>query len=187
MVEATSFLPEKVTKDTFIRNEVPEDMGGGAFGLLTAQIDEKATAKKHQFEGIGMPGVLAVASTHFGAPLVLNSMAAENALISQPFWVVGQEGMSTDLAYSLFLRSEQGKVVPKNCPVSAILLVAIGYDRSYVCGALSPCATHRFNPALVWEIPFVYLKDWPVEANGLRCDWTMGNRRTFEIPHAGIR
>jgi hypothetical protein len=187
LVEATSFTPEKVTKDTNIRNQVPEDLEGGPFGLLTSQVDEKATEKLRQFADIEMPGVLAIASTHFGASIVFNSMAAENALISQPFWVAGREGMSTDLACSLFLRGEDGEVVRKNCSLSAVLLVAVGSDRSYVCGALSPCATFRFNSALLWQIPFIYLMDWPVEKNKLRCEWTMGNQRAFEIPHAGIR
>lgn len=188
MVEATSLLPERITKETAIPNRFPEDMEGGAFGLLTAQIDETATKKMHQFKGIGMPGILAIASTHFGAPLVMNAMAAENTLVSQPFWVAGQEGMSTDLAYALFLRGEDGAVVPKNTGISAILFVAVGTDRSYVCGSVSPCAMHRFNPVHLWEIPFAYLKDWPVEKNRLRLAWTLGSSpKPLEIPHAAIR
>jgi len=46
--------------------------------------------------------------------------------------------MSTDLKYSLFLRTEDGQVVVKNREISAVLLVAVGSDRSYVCGALHP-------------------------------------------------
>jgi hypothetical protein len=185
-VEATSFHPTKVTKDTCIKNVVPESMSGQAFGRLTTQIDQKAFDKTYQLEGIGMPGVLAIASAHFGALLVLDAMAAEDALISQPFWVHGSEEMSTDLASSLFLRLEDGRAVPKNPALSAILLLSVVADRSFLCGALNPSAEHRFNSARLWEIPFVYLKDWPVEKNRLRCEWTMGNQRTYEVPHAAI-
>jgi len=188
MVEATSLLPERVTTESHIPNRVPEDMEGGAFGLLTAQIDETATKKKPQFQGIAMPGILAIASTHFGAPLLMDAQAAMNALISQPFWVVGQNGMSTDLRCSLFLRGEDGAVVAKNPDISAVLFVAVGADRSYVCGALSPCATHRLDTVPLWEIPFAYLKDWPVTENKLRPTWTLGSApKPLAIPHAAIR
>ena len=187
MVEATSLLPERVTKVSHVPNRVPQNMVGGAFGLLTAQIDETATKKTPQFKSIGMPGILAIASTHFGAPFLMDAKAAMYALLSQPFWVVGSHGMSTDLTYSLFLRGD-GEIVVKNPEISAALLVAVSTDRSYVCGALNPCPTHRLDTASLWEIPFAYLKDWPVKENRLRPTWTLGSApKPLEIPHAAIR
>ena len=188
MVEATSLLPDRVTKQSRIPNRVPEDMEGGAFGLLTAQIDETATRKRLQFKNLGMPGILAIASTHFGAPLLMDAQAAMNALISQPFWVVGKEGMSTDLKYSLFLRGEDGAVVAKNAEISAVILVAVCWDRSYLCGAVNPSPTFPLATANLWQVPFAYLKDWPVEKDRLRPMWTLGTApKPHEIPHGGIR
>jgi hypothetical protein len=188
MVEATSLLPERVAEKSNIPNRVPEDLEGGPFGLLTAQIDATATRKLRQFKNVAVPGVLAVASSHFGSSILLDAPAAMNALISQPFWIAGSDGMSTDLKYSLFLRSDDGTVVIKNADISAVLLVAIGADRSYVCGALHPSPAQRFNSAALWEIPFAYLKDWPVEQNRLRTTWTLGSSpRPLEIPHAAIQ
>jgi hypothetical protein len=62
MVEATSLLPNRVTQVSNIPNRVPEDMEGGPFALLTAQIDETATKKLPQFREIAKPGILTIAS-----------------------------------------------------------------------------------------------------------------------------
>jgi hypothetical protein len=96
VVEATSLLPERVTEKSNIPNREPEDLEGGSFGLLTAQIDETATKKLHQFRSIAVPGVLTIASSHFGSTILLDALAAMQALISQPSWVIRQDGMSTD-------------------------------------------------------------------------------------------
>jgi len=187
MVEATSLLPNRVTEKSNIPNRVPEDMEGGPFGLLTAQIDETTTKKLHQFKSISVPGLLAIASSHFGSSILLDAPAAMNALISQPFWVLGKEGMSTDLKYSLFLRGEGADIVVKNSYISAVLLIAVGANSSYVCGALHPNPKRRFDSAALWEIPFAYLMDWPVEQNRLRTTWTLGTApRPLEIPHEAI-
>jgi hypothetical protein len=96
--------------------------------------------------------------------------------------------MSTDLNSSLVLRSDDSAIVAENADISAVLLMAVGADRSYVYGALHPSPPHRFDSAALWEIPFAYLKDWPVEENRLRTMWTLGSSpRPLEIPHAAIR
>ena len=188
MVEATSLIPERVTERSNIPNRVPEDMEGGPFGLLTAQIDETATKKLPQFRYTTKPGILAIACSHFASHILLDSQSAMNALISEPFWVAGGEDMSTDLKYSLFLRADDGEIVVKNTDVSAVMLVAVGADRSYVCGALHPDPRHRFDSAALWQIPFAYLKDWPVERKKLRTMWTLGTApKPMEMPHAAIR
>ena len=189
MVEATSLLPNRVSEKSNIPNCVPKDMEGGPFGLLTVQIDETATKKLHQFRDISVPGILAIASSHFASSILLDAPAAMHALISQPFWVVGSDGMSTDLKYSLFLRAEDGQVVVKNSQISAVLLISIGAERSYVCGALHPSPAHRFDSAPLWQIPFrLYLKDWPVEQDRLRSDLdAWDGAAPLDIPHAAIR
>lgn len=155
MVEATSFLPRKITDDTALQNEAPDEVIVHAFSLLTRQIDEKATQKKRQFDALPMPGILAIASNHFGAGMVLNSTAATNALISQPFWVHGKDAMSTDLGSSLFLRLEQdGEIVAKNTSISAVILISVLYDRSYVCGAINPAAAHPLDTRPLWQDSF---------------------------------
>lgn len=188
MVEATSFTPDKVTRDTALPNAAPDEITGQAFGLLTRQIDEKAADKRRQFDALSMPGILAIASSHFGASLVLDYMAAENALISQSFWTMNEERMSTDLASSIFLRLESdGEITTKNASISAVLFISVLGNQSHVCGALNPSAARPFRPEPLWMIPFIQLKDWPIENKKIRCIWTMGNQRTYPIAHESIR
>jgi len=188
VVEATSFEPDKVTKDTSIKNELQPGMSGQCLSLLTRQLEEKAELKRRQFEQLRCPGILAIASSHLGSSLVLDAYAAENALISQPFWVVNEEGMFTDLASSLFLHLEDdGEITVRKQCISAVLLVSVAGDRSHVCGALNPAATHKFKSESLWMVPFVYLKDWPIEGRRPRCEWTMGSTRSYAVEHKSIR
>ena len=75
---------KRVTEKFNLTNRVPEDLEGGPFGLLRVQIDETATKKLRQFDGIAVPGVLAIASSHFGSTILLDAPAASDTLISQP-------------------------------------------------------------------------------------------------------
>lgn len=188
MVEATSFQPEKITRDTGLNDKVSAGISGHAFSLLTQQIDERAAEKRRQLEKFPIPGILAIASSHLGSALIFDVLTAEFALISQPFWIGGKGGTYTDLSSSLFLRLEDdGTITTKNSSISAVLLVSVNLDRSYVCGALNPAATHKFRSEALWMIPFAYLKDWPIENGRLRCDWTMGNQRTHIVEHKSIQ
>lgn len=188
MVEATSFTLAKVCKDTKLKNEIPADLHGQAYSLLTQQINGKALDKKEQLENEEMPVVLAIASNHIHAGLVLNPMAALNALLSQPYWTGNSPNMSVDFRYSAFLkRSDNGEIIVKHPSLSAVILIAITSRQSTVCGALNPAPNHKLKAQHLYNIPFAYLKDWPIEKNVARCEWTMGNTGQFVFPHAAIR
>ena len=188
MVEATSFQLDKVTRDTGISDKVSVGIAGQAFSLLTQQIEERAAEKRRQLKKFPIPGILAIVSSHIGSALTLDALAAENALISQPFWIGGEDRMFTDLSSSIFLHLEDdGEIAAINSSISAVLFVSVGLERSYVCGALNPAATHRFRPESLWMIPFVYLKDRPIVEGRLRCEWTMGSQRTYVVEHKSIK
>lgn len=187
MVEATSFKTDKVTKDTSLRDEIPEETTVQAYGLLTRQIAQKVDDKHSQFAGLRMPGVLAIVSDHFGAWAVLDSYAAQCVLTSAPYWTgVSSNRMTVDFSLSGFLRLDGEQIVVHHTNISAVILITVTRYESYVCGALHPAASHRFDSRLLWEIPFVYLKDWPIEKIGVRCAGTMGNQASFAVPHARI-
>jgi len=188
MMEATAFMNDKITCDTALQNEVPSEIRGQAFGLLTKQIAEKAEAKHRQISAPKKPGILAIASAHAGASLVLDSYAAQCLLTSEPFWRGTNENMSVDFSLSPFLRLEEnGEIVAHHTGISAIVLISITADRSYVCGVLHPAPARPFDSKLLWQIPFIYSKDWPIENNRIRCAWTMGEQRTYEVPHGAIK
>jgi len=186
MAEATAFTSQKVTGDTWLADEVAGTKAGQAFGLLTKQIATKADQKHYQFSTLRKPGVLAIASAHVGASLVLDNYAAQCLLTSEPIGLESREMTSVDFSQSAFLRQESdGGIVPYHVGLSAVLLIAITADTSYVCGALHPAATHPFKSRLLWQIPFVQLKDWPIEKHRVRCAWTMGDQ-PCPVPHRAI-
>jgi hypothetical protein len=188
MTEATALTNDKVTRETALKNEFPDETTVQSFGLLTDAIAAKAVGKHYQLSTLTRPGILAIASPHVGASLVLNGYAAECLLTSEPYWTAGKEGMSVNFSQSTFLRLDaNGQIIPYHTGISAVLLVNIMSDRSYVCGAVHPAATYPFKKELLWEIPFVFLKDWPIEKQRVQCDWTLGSQRTLEVPHAAIR
>ena len=189
MVEATSFEIEKITKDTCIENRFPPTKKAHAFDRIGREIDEKATDKRRQFDKITLPGVLAIVSSHLGSTLVLDAQAAQDALISGQLWRARADQPCTDLASSLFLRiDDQGKIVARNTSISAVLLFSVTLDRSYVSGTLNPAAEHKFKPDPLWMIPFIYLKDWPIQDRQLRCEWTLGNEpKPYPIEHKPIQ
>jgi hypothetical protein len=187
MVEATSFKLDKVSKDTSLPDEWPNGIEGGPFGMLASQLWDRASDKRRQLANIGMPGVLAIASDHVGAHLVLNELAAQYLITSTPFWTLGSDRMHVDFSQSIFLkRDDGGDIIPYNTGISAAILIAVGTYSSYAIGALHPAATHKFKSELLWQIPFAYVKDWPVENCQIRCGWTLGSR-PHETPHASIR
>jgi hypothetical protein len=150
MTEATAFMSGKITSDTALKDEFPEETTGQAYGLLTKQIATKADEKHFQFSQLGRPGILAIASGHVGASLLLNCQAAQYLLTSQPFWLGTNEGMSVDFSLSAFIRLEDdGQIVPYHTGLSAVLLVAITPHHSFVCGALHPAPTHPFKSELM--------------------------------------
>ena len=51
IVEATSLDPDAVSRNTSIPNEVPEEITGGAFSLLTRSVFTKAKDKATQLAG----------------------------------------------------------------------------------------------------------------------------------------
>jgi len=103
-------------------------------------------------------------------------MAALNALLSQPYWTGNSPNMSVDFRYSAFLeRSDNGEIIVKHPSLSAVILIAITSRQSTVCGALNPAPNHKLKAQHLYNIPFAYLKDWPIEKNVARCEWTMGN------------
>jgi hypothetical protein len=86
IVEATSLDAEAVTDRTSLPNETPDEISGGAFGLLTKSVLNKVRAKATQLSGYPMPRVLAIASGHANIGAVFNAATAVNMLVSDYFW-----------------------------------------------------------------------------------------------------
>jgi hypothetical protein len=188
MVEATAFTTHKVTSDSILPNEISDEVRVQAYAHLTRQISEKA-GKKHSQLAVGKPALLAIASDHVGATLLFDTYAAACLITGEPFWTVASDEMSVNFTLSAFLRQGDGnEIITYNTGISAIILVAITHDASYVCGALHPKPDHPFDSRPLWEIPFIQCKDWPIGKKRIRLAWTMGtNPRPHKVDHGAIR
>jgi len=120
---------------------------------------------------------------------LFDKYAAASLITGEPFWTVASDEMSVNFKLSTFLRQgDDSEIVAYNTGISAIMLVAITHDASYVCGALHPKADHPFDSRPLWEIPFIQCKDWPIDKTRVRLAWTLGTSpNPVKVPHAEIR
>jgi hypothetical protein len=188
VVEATAFTVGKVVSVSAMPDELPGEVRAHTYQHLTRQISERAGEKNSQLS-VGLSAVLAIVCDHVIATLLFGTDAAQFLVTSEPFWIADKEEPSVDLSLSAFLRLEpDGTILPYNRNVSAVILVAVTSDASYLCGAHHPHPEHRFDSGSLYEIPFVYTKDWPIENMRIRCTWTMGtNPRPLRVEHHSIR
>jgi hypothetical protein len=194
VVEATSLSPDAVTERSHIPNKAPEGIGGGAIGLLTQNICNKAKDKNKQLKGYPMPRVLSIVTSHFGAAVLFSASTAIWALISEPHWrhEIGSDAADptdyTDLGKSVFIRlGPEGNIVACRKNISAILLVAVYADSSEVYGILHPEPEYPLNIAFLPSLPFVRITQWPVVNDKILVEWVVGNPNGLILRHSLMR
>lgn len=194
VVEATSLSPDAVTNRSGIRNEVPDDIRGGAIGLVTRNICYKAKDKATQLGDYPMPRILAIASSHAGIPALFNSATATWALVSDPHW--RQENGSsavdsaeyTDLEKSVFIKpGPNGTIIACRKSISAILLVAVYGNKSEVWGILHPEAARPLSIAFLPDLPFVRIAPWPVVDGRILTEWVVASPSGHSVYHFPVR
>jgi hypothetical protein len=172
-----------------------EGPGGGAFGLLTAVLSRAAASKAVQLADYPYPRVLAIASSHAFASVLMSRLAAQNLLTSDPMisYRLGDPSdhgtMTTDLRRAVFFRLDKTgrQIVPRRQSISAILLVAISYTQAEVVGILHPKPSVAFKPYLFPKVPFLRMKNWPIVDGKIQPEWLppAGDAATFY--HSRIR
>ena len=194
VVEATSLSPDAVSNRSNIPNEVPEGIGGCAFGLLTQNICNKAKDKAPQLEGYAMPRVLAIASSHFGIAMLFDRGPAEWALVSDPHFrheigsKVADPSQYTDLDRSVFIKpGPEGSIIACRQSISAILLIAVYGNHSEVYGILHPEPAYPLNINLLSGLPFVRIGKWPITNGRITTEWVIGNPNGLNVRHFPAR
>lgn len=194
VVEATSLNPDAVTERSHIPNEVPDEISGGAFGLVTSHIRNKAKRKASQLGGYEMPRVLAIVSSHVGISALFNSATAVNALVSDFYWKhqIGSDSIDTgqyvSLQNSVFIEpGPDGTIVACRQSISAILLVAVHGDRSQLWGILHPEPAYPLNISLFPDLPFVRLATWPIVDGKITPEWVVAHPRGYDVRHYPVR
>jgi hypothetical protein len=198
LIEATSLDSQMVAERSGLAAEIT-GAGGGAFGLITDKLKAKAQSKAKQLSGRGMPTVLAIASDHAFASILMDSLAAEYLMTSAPQINVpiggGREYMSTDLKDSVFQRST-GLLDTNGAPIiqpslrsiSAILLMAVDHRKSQIVGLLHPDAVNPFNPQWLPMVPFVKFAG-VFSLTNITTEWVQVNetQRVSTFSHRCIR
>jgi len=197
VVEATSLSLDAVTDRSGIPNEVPDDISGGAYGLVTQNIVNKAKAKAPQLGNYPMPRALAIGSSHAAIAALFNGATAKWALVSDPHWKheIGSNVVDTaeytDLDKSVFIRPGPGNTIaPCRQSISAILLLAVHGDKSEVHGIRHPEPAYPLNVEFLPKIPFIRISRWPITDGMIFTEWVVGRRTQWAVyrnGHAGAR
>lgn len=165
LVEATSLDSERVSNRSGLPTEITSS-GGMAFGLITDKLKAKAKSKARQLAGHSLPTVLAIASDHVAASILMDRQAAEYLMTSAPLFAVplnGDPGYWTlNLKDAVFRRptglfdvSGQPIIGTYLQSISAILLITVDDCTDRIVGALHPDATNPFNPQWMPGVPFI--------------------------------
>jgi hypothetical protein len=198
LVEVTSLDSEVVSEESGLPAEITGP-GGGAFGLITNKLQAKVKAKASQLGGQSFPGILAIASDHAFAGMLLDRLAAEYLMTSAPQINVpvggGPTYTTTDLKHSAFYHatgvldaSGVPIIKPFRQSVSAILLIATYPREIQVVGLLHPEAVRPLDPALLPKVPFLKSKR-PFSADRIATEWVQADdgRVAASFPHRHIR
>ena len=189
LVEVKSLDSEAVSE----RSTLPLSMsgnGGQAFALITDKLCSAAQSKASQLGGRGMPGILAIVSSHAFASLLMDRGAAGYLMtstphISVPIGSTRDAGrLRTDLRNAVFCQpaklldaSGNQVFVTRYRSVAAILLMTIGVCETDVVGLLHPDAANPFNPRLFHAVPYVRFAQWPLTSTNISIEWILGDDR----------
>ena len=181
LLEVTVIKIETVERQSKLSNDI--DHPGGAFRFITITLNMQVRSKWDQFvNSEPIPRVMAIASLHTRADLLLGRDAAESLLTSDPFirYAVNAKGLeqgrsSTDLRNSAFFKLDDAdppNVLLKNHVVSAILLFPILEDRVQPVGILHPDPHYQFDIKSLHLVPLGGIRDWPLRNNQISTRWT---------------
>jgi hypothetical protein len=191
-VEATCIDQDALSSRTHLPKEPPQGISGGAVGMVTTNICNKAKDKDRQVTDCTMPVVLAIVSSHFGATVVMDRMAAELAFVPEPYFRVPIGGLAdpanyTDLNNSVFIKpGPDGTIIPCRQSLSAILLIAVYGRHSEVFGILHPEPAYPLNIRLFPDVPFVRLAQWPIVDGKIILEWVVGCPSAHSVDHFAV-
>lgn len=155
-VEVTSLSPEAVSERSGWPNTVEE--GGRAFSMITKNLEQKLESKHLQHENSMIPLVVMVTSSHVASDALLGPLSAK------------------------ILLNASTKLFQKWQIISAVLLLQIYKDRSYVLGMVNPEASNPLDIGYFPNIPFLRAVKWPPnDPNQTESEWTVAHPKATEF------
>lgn len=169
VIEVTSILRETFVEHSGV-SENPWTSGRGVHvgdydiaHLIRSKVSGKVgqmSGKADQMSGYDCPRILVIACEHVEYQTYLEKsedvgFGAEMFLTSPERIAIPSLDNVTDLADSLFIRFQNGRIVFCRASISAVLLFHISKYHSQVTGLLHPKPAHKFSIELLPSVPFV--------------------------------
>lgn len=181
-VEVAALQTETVVKHSGWKLDVPASSFGMITGLIRRTVKNKAAQIKKS-NNISKPIVLAITTEHLGGDFFMGKIGTEYVLTSDTKIMVMVNSsdenikLSTDFANSIFFKFSKIKniVEPVRQHISAVVLVHILGDMCAVCGILHPEPVFKFSANLLPTVPFVGVKNWPINKGVIEAEWNMLN------------
>ncbi len=189
-VEATSLDQAAVER----RAGWPDTIADEArwFGGITRSLCNKCAQKASQLADLPSPRLLAICSTHVGAGVLLDTIAAE-ALMVPETGVSARDDMSAEearrvaeLRISPFLEvQEDGGLASIRRSISGILLLAIDGGGTGLLGLLHPDPVLHFDYRILAGVPFLRFVE-PVRDGVPRTEWVVGDPEPKRVDHRAV-
>jgi hypothetical protein len=177
IVEVTCIGSQALTDETGC-HMIPGQMM--AYSSATRILRQRVSDKAPQLSGYDKPTVLAIVSLHEGAYMLFSPDEAVKFLISDWAFTIpmgrnnDETYLSTDLRQSIFFRrsaNDPSRIEPCRQSVSAVLLIPVSGDRLNVTGVLHPEPARPFSIHALKKVPFVRVKEWPVNGGEVFTEW----------------
>ncbi len=181
LVEVTALEEDSVARASGWSKEVPAEGGAFSFENVTAKIRQKVSNKAAQFRDSPLPRILVIATSHHAGNVLLGRYAAQASLLSDTSITIpvdnptGHSSLTTDLQESVFIRPEQGRIVPCRQSISALLFVALHGNECSAIGALHPEPAKPFDTEGLPNVPFARFTQWPPSSNRLSVEWIVSS------------
>jgi len=182
LVEVSCLDTNSVAKESNIPNDISTQAGASTYNAITRLLRRKSSSKARQLSNQPLPRILAITTEHSAGDILLDGLAAERLLASDPKISVhlAQSNpiteLTTDLKESVFFRfSQDGKVESCRESISALLLVSIAKNSCTVLGVLNPEPAIKFDIELLPSIPFIRISPWPIEENRIHTEWVVNS------------
>jgi hypothetical protein len=192
IVEVTCLEAESVATQSEWKNEIPENVSAGSFGMITHMLRTKVSGKTMQLSGYSGPRILVITCEHIAADVLLGTHGAELLLtsdtkievpIGKPIDTID---IVTDLKDSVFFRHKNGALESCRRSISAILLFSVFANKTLVVGLLHPDPEYIFPISLLPSIPFMRMKEWPPVKNRIEIEWVIDKPKEAEFYHRKV-
>ncbi|MCY3741724.1 MAG: hypothetical protein OXH00_11950 [Candidatus Poribacteria bacterium] len=186
VAEVTHLESENVACASGLKNEIESRVS--SYKSITHLLRSKVSSKTKQMSGYDCPRILVITSDHQAATILMShKIAAERLLTSDTKISIpnptsnlkSSHGFETSLEESVFFRFKKGTDEIESCrqSISAILLCAICKFDMRIVGLLHPAPMRKFPIQYLPSIPFVRLKEWPLENKVIHTEWVTYERR----------